>query len=111
MKTRTVLITGALCLASVSFLSAKSFDVLLSEQSMMGKVTIPAGNYHLKVNGNTAQFVDADSQKTYTAPIKENQAPRKFDSTAVVVSHQNGTAKIDEIELGGSTTQVEPASE
>ena len=108
MKIKSLILAGALSLASVCLLSAKTYDISLSAPAQAGTVQLPAGEYHLKLNGDSAVFTGVRDDKTYTAPVKLDAVEQKFDDTAVVTSPgDGGKARIESIELGGSHTRVE----
>ncbi len=107
MKIKSLVLAGALCLASVSFLSAKSYDFSIGTAATVGNVQLPAGEYRVKVDGDQATFTEAKDHKTFTAPVKLETVPQKFDQTAVVSTKQDGADRIEAIELGGSNTKLE----
>jgi hypothetical protein len=96
---------GALALASIA--SAKTYDIVLSGAASAGKLQLKAGEYSLKVEGNQAIFTDVQSGKKFSAPVTLQNAPNKFNVTAVDTTGQTGSEKIQKIELGGSTTQLD----
>lgn len=103
---KSLILTGAVALFSI-IASAKSYDIALSDPVYAGNVQLKAGEYSMKVKGNTAVFTSQDTYKTFTAPVKIEQAPSKFDQTAVDTSKQDGTDHIRRIQLGGSSTQLD----
>jgi hypothetical protein len=105
MKNRLFLV-GALTLASLSLASAKSYDVILTQASKAGNVQLAAGEYHLKLEGSNAVFTNLDNHKSYTVPVKIENAEKKFDQTAVDTNDSNGSSTLESIELGGSTTKL-----
>ncbi|HTX33408.1 MAG TPA: hypothetical protein VME43_00240 [Bryobacteraceae bacterium] len=105
MKNR-LLVVGALTLASFTLASAKTYDIILTQPSVAGNVQLAAGEYHLKVDGSNAIFTNLDSNKHFTVPVKIENAPKKFDQTAVDTNQSNGSEKVESIELGGSTTKL-----
>jgi hypothetical protein len=107
MTTKSLLMVGALALASLSVASAKSYDIVLTAPATAGKLQLKAGEYTLKVENNQAIFTDTQSGQKFTAPVKVENAAKKFDQTAVDTKAQTGGDKIEMIELGGSTTQLE----
>jgi hypothetical protein len=104
MTTKTLLITGALALASLAY--GKSYDIVLSSPTQAGSVQLKAGEYSLKVVNGQAVFTDVQTAKSFTAPVKMQNAAKKFDTTSVDTSKANGSEQIKTIELGGSTTQL-----
>jgi len=107
MTKKSLLMTGALVLSSFSMMYAKSYDLVFSNPVMAGNTQLQAGEYKLTVKGNTAQFTNVDTDKTYTAPVKIENAAKKHDVTSVDTNKQNGADQIQKIELGGSTTDLE----
>jgi hypothetical protein len=107
MNTKSLLIVGALTLSSLGIASAKSFDVVLGAPTMAGNVQLKAGEYKLKIEGSQAVFTDAESSKSFTVPVKVENADKKFDQTTVETTSQNGMDNIRVIDLAGSTTKLE----
>lgn len=107
MTTKTLLMAGALGLATISLASAKSYDIVLSSTLQTGNVTLAPGEYHLKVQGSNAVFVRDDNAKQFTAPVKIENTGKKHSITAVDSTNQNGTDQLKAIELGGSDTTLE----
>jgi hypothetical protein len=98
---------GALGLASIGFASAKSYDIILSSPAMAGTTELKPGAYTLKVEGSQAIFRDAQSSKTWTAPVKIENSVRKFGATVVESTNQGDMDHIHAIDLGGSNTKLE----
>ncbi len=103
---KSLILTGAVALFSL-IASAKSYQIALSDPAYAGNVQLKAGEYSVKVKGNTAVFTSQDTYKTFTAPVKIEQKPSKFDQTAVDTTRQDGSDHIRRIQLGGSTTQLD----
>jgi hypothetical protein len=103
---KTMILVAALALSSL-IASAKSYDIALSTNTLVGNQQLSAGQYKLKVDGGTATFTDLNTFKTFTAPVKIEQGAKKFDLTAVDTDKQNGTDHIKTIELGGSNTELQ----
>jgi hypothetical protein len=106
MTIKSVLIVGALGLASLGIASAKSYDIILNAPAKAGATELKAGEYKLKVEGSQAVFTDANS-KTFTAPVKIDSSGKKFDHTSVDTTSGGDMDNITAIELGGSTTKIE----
>jgi hypothetical protein len=103
---KSLIVVGSLALFSL-IASAKTYEIALSSPALAGTVQLSAGAYHVKVNGNNATFTNLDNEKAYTVPVKIEQAPKKFEQTAVDTSTQSGADHLQSIELGGSTTKLE----
>jgi hypothetical protein len=74
---------------------------------MAGNTELKPGAYKLKVEGTQAVFTDAQSSRTWTAPVKIENNGKKFDQTVVESSTQGNMDNIHAIDLGGSTTKLE----
>jgi hypothetical protein len=107
MTAKSLLIVGALGMASLGIASAKSYDITLSGPSMAGNTELKPGVYKVKVEGSQAVFTDAQSSKTWTAPVKVANSDKKFDTTTVESSNQGDMAHINAIDLAGSNTKLE----
>jgi hypothetical protein len=104
--TNRLLLVGALALSTLSLLSAKTYDIVLTQAAKAGTVQLAAGEYRLKVQGANAIFTNVDSAKSFTVPVKVESAEKKFDQTAVDTKDANGSSTVESIELGGSTTKL-----
>jgi hypothetical protein len=107
MTTKSLFMVGALALASMSIASAKSYDIVLTSPASAGHLQLKAGEYTLKVQNGQAVFTDVQSGKKFTAPVKMENAAKKFDMTAVDTTKQGDADQIRTIELGGSTTELQ----
>ena len=107
MTMKSLLITGAVALASLGIASAKSYDIHLGATVSVGTTQLKAGAYQVKVNGSQATFTDANTSKSVTAPVKTATGDKKFDQTVVLPQNQNGVDTLHEIDLGGSTTRLQ----
>ena len=105
--TKSLLMIGALALASVPFASAKSYDITLSERAKAGDVQLAPGEYKLKVEGSTAVFKDTRTDKSFTAPVKVENAGTKFSETRIESKVEGDMQNIQAIDLGGSSTKLE----
>jgi len=106
MTTKSLLCAAVLTLASFAA-SAKSYDIVLTNPVKAGSVQLNPGAYTVKVKGDTAIFTAADSGKTYTAPVKLDNAGPKHGSTAVHLETKNGADVLKSIVVGGSHTTLE----
>ena len=107
MTAKSLLLVGALGVASLGIASAKSYDIVLTSPAMAGNLELKPGAYQLKVEGSQAVFTDVQTSKTWTAPVKVEAAATKFDETTVESTHQGDMAHIHTIDLAGSKTKLE----
>ena len=103
---KNVLLAGVLSLASLTIVSAKSYEIVLSAPTKVGNVQLKAGQYTLKVQGSNAVFTSIDTSKSFTTPVKVESGNTKFDETKIQTSKQGDTDQIQEIDLGGSKTKL-----
>src|ERR1017187_9458078 len=107
MKTRTLLLTAALAIFTLSVASAKTYDILLSSPTKAGNLQLKAGEYRLTVNGTKAIFTDVNTTKTFTTVVKVENSDTKFGDTKIDASTEGSTSVITDIELGGSKTKTD----
>lgn len=107
MTVKSLLLAGALTIASLSIASAKTYEISLAGPTKAGTVTLKPGQYRLKVEGNTATFTFVETSKQFSTPIKIETADKKFEDTRVDANKDNGTDVIKDIELGGTKTKID----
>ena len=104
MKTK---LFTAFAIAALSIAGAKSYDITFDQPAMVGNLRLPAGHYSVKVDATTVHFKNLDTGKTIDATGKLGTAAQKYDSTSSISNAENGTLKVKEIDLGGTTTKIE----
>jgi hypothetical protein len=97
---------SALALSSLTVLSAKTYDIILTAPTKAGSVQLKPGQYKLKVEGSNATFTDQNSSKSFTTPVKVESTDKKFDDTKVQSTKDGDMDKLEEIDLGGSKTKL-----
>jgi len=108
---KSLLMVVVLAASTVTLASAKTWNISVDNPAMAGSVMLPAGHYNVKVNGATATFRNQDTNKVYTAPVKVQNAEKKYSETAVESTAKGGTQIIQNIQLGGTTEEIEFGSE
>jgi len=103
---KKLILAGVLSLASLTIVSAKSYEIVLSSPTKVGTVQLKPGQYTLKVQGSNAVFTDMETSKSFTTPVKVENGTTKFDETKIQSSKQGDTDQIQEIDLGGSKTKL-----
>jgi hypothetical protein len=104
---KKLLMIGALCVSTLSIVSAKSYDIIISTTVKAGTVQLKPGEYRLKVDGGNATFYDVNTDKSFTTPVKVETSDKKFDQTKVDTTKDGDQNKLQDIELGGSNTRLE----
>jgi hypothetical protein len=105
MTTKSLLLIGTLALAGIA--SAKSYDIILSAPANAGSAQMAAGEYSVKVLGGFAFFTNVNTGRKFVAPVKVEDAGKKFGTTAVDCTTKDGADQITSVELGGSSTKLE----
>jgi len=100
------MVVAALALSSLTIVSAKTYEIILSGPTKAGNITLKPGQYQLKVNGSNAVFTEVNGSKSFTTPVKVETGDKKFNDTRVQSSKDGDTDKIEEIDLGGSKTKL-----
>jgi hypothetical protein len=103
---RKFLVVAALALSSLTIVSAKTYEIILSGPAKAGSLELKAGQYKLKVDGANATFTEINSAKSFTTPVKVQTGEKKFDDTRVQTTRDGNVDKIEEIDLGGSKTKL-----
>src|SRR6476659_5044245 len=99
-------LVAALAVSSLTIVSAKTYDIVLSNPTKVGSVQLKPGQYKLKVDGANAIFTDLNSSKSFTTPVKVETGDKKFDDTRVQSTKDTDGDRINEIDLGGSKTKL-----
>src|SRR5262249_8421251 len=97
---------AALSLFSLAVLSAKTYNLTLSNPVKAGSVKLKPGHYNLKVEGSNAIFTEVGKSTSFTTPVKVEATDKKFEDTRVHSAKDGADEKITEIELGGSKTKL-----
>ncbi len=100
------LVVAALAFSSLTVVSAKTYDIVLSNPTKVGSVQLKPGQYKLKVDGVNAVFMDLNSAKSFSTPVKVETTDKKFDDTRVQSVKDGENDRINEIDLGGSKTKL-----
>jgi len=106
MNGKSLLIVGALSLASLGIASAKSYDLTLTAPAMAGTTELKPGEYKLKVDGSQAVITGQQNKASVTVPVKVENNDKKFSYTTVESTNQGGMDTIQAIDLGGSNTRL-----
>jgi hypothetical protein len=105
--TKKALFVCALLAFSALCFAAKSYDIVLTAPTKAGAVDLKPGQYKLKVDGPNAVFTSSQNSKTFSAPVKVQTGEKKFETTRVDTTTENGTRVMKEIQLGGTSTTLE----
>jgi hypothetical protein len=107
MTTKSLLLTGALALASLTIANAKTYELIFSGPTQAGNVQMTAGEYKLKLDGSNAIFTNLETSKSYTIPVKVGHTQKKYDVTQTETTKAGSVESIKAIDLAGSDTQLQ----
>src|SRR3974377_1023588 len=91
----------------LSVAGAKSFEITLDTAVKAGSGEVKTGKYSLVLmEDSKGRFTSANGQAVETS-AKMSTVEKKFSSTQIDLKQGNGTAQINEIDLGGTKTKIE----
>ena len=90
--------------------AAKTYEFLLPTAAHAGEVTLAAGQYRLRVDGNRAIITNVRSKETHVVPVRvdsaEKHGPEAVDMK-IAITKQAGVHVIRSIELEDTNTTLE----
>jgi len=101
MKGRFALTFAILGLAVAS---AKSYEVTLPQPATLNGAQLQAGTYKVEIVDQKA--VLHMGRETREAPVKVEDAGRKYNITSVKLVDNNGKMRLVEIHIGGTSTKL-----
>jgi hypothetical protein len=100
---RSLLLFAAL---GLSVASAKTYDITLDANTKVGSVELKPGKYSLEVMDSSKIRFKATNGQAVEASAKVTTSEKKFPSTLIDLKTVNGTAQVNEIDLGGTKTKI-----
>jgi len=101
---RSLLLFAAL---GLSVAGAKTFEITLDTPAKAGTVELKAGKYNLELmEDSKVRFTSVKGQAVETS-AKMSTVEKKFSATQIDLKQMNGTAQINEIDLGGTKTKIQ----
>jgi hypothetical protein len=104
---KTVVFAAALGLASLTFAGTKSYNVILNSATQVGNTQLAAGSYKLSLDGHVATFTNTQTGYRRMVLVHFTDASINFDRTAVDLINENGTQRMESIELEDSNNKLE----
>jgi hypothetical protein len=91
----------------LSLASAKSFEISVDSVSKVGDIQLQPGAYKVTLDGANVKFTNEDSGKSVeTKAVIEPNNKAKFDATALETVQKDGATIVNEIDLGGTKTDL-----
>ncbi len=97
----------AIALLGASMASAKTYTVTVNGPAAIGNSQdsqVKGGDYKLELKGDRVLLKDGKMVDEF--PVQVQNESRKFDSTSITYSSHDGTTRIEEIRLGGTTVKL-----
>jgi len=104
---KTVILAAALGLASLTFAGTKTYNVVLNSSTRVGNATLTSGSYKLNLDGHVATFTNVDSGKRQMVLVHFTDSDVNYQHTALDLINQNGTQRMEAIELEDSNSKLE----
>jgi|SRR5579863_5359105 len=106
MRTKALLLAGALALATAAMAAAPSCEILLLKPTQAGALVLAPGQYRVWVRGSQAIFTDVVSRHTFVAAVKiESTEPHEV--TKVDVDKRGEARVLRSIDLAGTDETLE----
>ena len=91
----------------LSLASAKSYEISVDTVSKVGDVQLQPGAYKVTLDGAKVKFTNEDSGKSVeTNATVDTNNKTKFDATALETVQKDGATIVNEIDLGGTHTDL-----
>lgn len=106
---KNILFAAALGLATMTFASASAYQVVLNAPTSVGVSQLAAGTYtmNLDVDRSVAVFTNVETGKRQMVLVHPTDSKVDYQHTAINLSNQNGTQRMDAIELEGTNDKLE----
>ena len=104
---KTLVLAAALGLASMTFASAKTYNMVLATPATAGTLQLAAGSYKVNVNGHYAMFTNVENNKSVMVLYRLDSGNTMYDHTAVGLKNEGGAQRIESIELENSGNRLE----
>lgn len=90
----------------LSVAGAKTYDVTFDSATKVGNVELKAGKYSLAVMDDSKVKFTSSNGEAVEASAKVTTVDKKFQATQIDLKQINGTAEVNEIDLGGTKTKI-----
>ena len=106
VKTRMLRSLLLFAVLGLSVAGAKTYDVTFDSATKIGSVELKAGKYSLAVMDDSKVRFTSSNGQAVEASAKVTTGDKKFQATQVDLKQVNGTAQVNEIDLGGTKTKI-----
>jgi len=103
MKLSKLLVSGGVLSLGIA-LAASGYSVKVIDPTWVGQTELKPGEYKVQVEGDKVQF--KMGKTVIEAPAKVQTNTSKFAFTQLGTKVVDGKAKLEEIDLGGTTSKI-----
>jgi hypothetical protein len=107
MSVKSLLMTGALALASVPLVYGASFEVVFATPVQVDNSILAPGAYRVQAKHGGAEFTNVNTGTIYNLPATVEHLTTKNHSENVVMSYRNGMARLHSVQVGGHATNLQ----
>jgi hypothetical protein len=98
------LLLGA-CVFSLGIaVAASSYHIKIADPTWVGGTQLKPGEYEVRLDGDKVTFKQGKNVIAVAAKVETNAS--KFTDTQMVVDTKSGQAKMEELDLGGTTSKI-----
>jgi len=91
-------------LTGTAFAGSKSFTISLPETVNIGGTTLKAGDYKAELQDQ--KLIIKHGHESAETAVKVETADKKYGNTSVSYANENGTNKMESIQVGGTNMKV-----
>jgi hypothetical protein len=101
------LCAAGLALASLTFASSATYEILLPQAIQAGNLRLAPGQYRVTLEGKDAVFTDVRSARSFRTVVTVEDGQAHYKATRISTSKDAGLERMDAMELAGTGTKIE----
>ena len=106
MRTKALLLIGALVLATIAVAGTPSYEILLPRPTQAGTLLLAPGQYRVWLSGSNAVFTNVVSRHSFMAPVKV-EATKPHQVTNIEVGKRGDERFLISIDLAGTDATLQ----
>jgi hypothetical protein len=104
---KSAILASALGLSSLTFASAATYDVVLTQPATVGSTKLAPGSYKINIDGGIATFRNVKTNESVILLVRKGVGNKTFERTVLQLKEENGTERLHSMELEDSASTVE----
>lgn len=101
-----VLAVSGLC-SGLANAGVKTYHVSVPEKVAVGSAELKPGDYRMRLENNTAVFINQDAKEAATAQVDVTTEAKKFDRTEVRIAKEpDNSERMTGVDLGGTKLKL-----